>query len=372
MLRAHGLNIASGMTSFFAFFLPLWLLTAAQGPGPIRLQAQALPFTPGGYSIRTVTDQRPDGGPIARLVLVPGRPPAAVDIAGGISKGIGTFVDQSLSGSRQQRPIAMRILQCQLTETAVGNRVSGQFALTVGFDLLEKNDDDSETSTRLTTYRGGATYTRPIDQTTVIEPTIRQALQASLRSLDSYMKREMDHNEKLATNLRVVFTDDSRLTSDDTVHYNPARKLTWADFRATPRSGSHYAAEVFTSFAYEGRSTVEKGTIVLQLMVKTYMLKQSSWGRDASQNPYTLNHEQRHFDIAKLITERFKQKITPANLTLADYNSEVQYQFIESFREMNKLQQRYDDETRHGTDEAAQARWNGQIDAELRRYGLLP
>ena len=93
------------------------------------------------------------------------------------------------------------------------------------------------------------------------------------------MNRESGQNEKLARSLKINFIDDTRITNDDTVHYNPARKLTWADFQAEPRKGSHYAAEVFTSFAYEGKSTVKDGVIILNLTAKAYMLKNSSWGR---------------------------------------------------------------------------------------------
>jgi hypothetical protein len=355
------------LLSFFWLFIDLLPSTVAD---PIRLQPTQLPFTPTGFYINTVTDQRLERSPAIRLVVTTDQSAQAVELVGGLTGGIREFVSRSLRNDQKLRPIAMRLVQFKLTETASGNRVSGQFAATIGFDLLGKNDDGSEVSTRLTTYRGGASYTRPVGQTAVVEQTIRQSLAASLRSLNEYMKREIDRNEKLATSLRIMFTDDSRITNDDTVHYNATRPLTWADFRAQPRSGSHYAAEVFTSFAYEGRSTVENGIITAQILAKAYMLKNSSWVRSDAMNAYSLNHEQRHFDIARLILERFKRKLTPETLTLADYNSEIQYQFIESFREMNQLQTRYDNETRHGIDQLSQAQWNAKIDTELRSYDI--
>ncbi|MGF7216814.1 hypothetical protein GGR92_002981 [Spirosoma lacussanchae] len=351
-------------------FIGLFLTASQPGSAPIRLLPQSIPFTPKEFYIATVTDQRADRGAIARLALRPGQAPQPVDLEGGVATGIRQFVNQSLKQNKSLRPIAMRITQLRLAETAVGNRVTGQFVFAAVFDLLGKSDDGSETSTRLTEYRGSANYTRPLSQTTIIEPTIRQAVVASLRSLNDYMNRESSQNEKLAKRLRVVFLDDNRITNDDTVQYNPERPLTWADFRAEPRRGSHYAAEVFTSFAYEGRSTVKDGVITIQLTTKAYMLKNSSWGRADAKNAYALNHEQRHFDITRLITERFKQKIHPDSLTLDDYNSIIQYQFLESFREMNRMQEQYDAETNHSVNQLAQERWNQQIDAELRKFGV--
>lgn len=86
-------------------------------------------------------------------------------------------------------------------------------------------------------------------------------------------------------------------------------------------------------------------------------------------NDYALNHEQRHFDLARLGMEQFRQALNPDSLSLNDYNSNIQYRYIEMYRELGKRQQQYDDETRHGIDQAAQARWNARIDAELRKFG---
>ena len=361
------------MKTAFCFWLFVCLAHLSAfpiSPEPIRLQPQPLPFTPKEFFIAAITDQRTERGPVARLALELNRPAQPVDLDRGVATSFRQFINQNLKQTRTLRPIAMRIRQCSISETAVGNRVTGRFTFAASFDLLGKDDAGNETSTRLTDYQGSATYTRPLGQTSVIEPTIRQALVASLRSLNDYMNREAGQNEKLATGLNVNFIDDSRITNDDTVHYNPARKLTWADFRAEPRRGSHYAAEVFTSFAYEGRSTVRNGIITLNLTVKGYMLKNSSWGRDDARTEYTLNHEQRHFDIVKIIAERFKRKLQPDSLTLEDYNSIIQYQFIESFREMNRMQEQYDGETQHGINSAVQERWNQKIDAELRTFGV--
>ncbi len=349
------------------------LMTAFQPPAPIRLMPQPAPFTPKEFHFATVTDQRSERGAIARLVLLAGQRPQAVDLEGGAAPALEKFINRTFRANKSGRPVAVRILQLKLTEAAVGNRVTGQLALTLAFDLLDKDDDGSEISTRLTTYRGNASYTRPLNQASVIEPTLRESILTGLKGLDSYMGRESGKNEKLAKTLQVVFADDRDArgpAGDDTVLYSPTRKLTWADFRAVPRPGSRYAAEVFTSFAYQGKSTVKNGVIILNLTAKAYMIKDQSWGRAESKNAYALNHEQRHFDITKIIVERFKRKIHPDSLTLADYNSIIQYQFIESFREMHRLQEQYDNETTHSIDQTAQERWNVWIDKELRSLGV--
>ncbi|GAB3987142.1 hypothetical protein GCM10028807_06270 [Spirosoma daeguense] len=359
------------MKKAYLSVLFLGLLSAVSSTDPIRLRSETLPFIPKEFYIATVTDQRSERGPIARMALTLNQSVQPVDLERGVAISFQQFITHSLHQTKSLRPVAMRIKECRVSENAVGNRVTGKFSLHVTFDLLGKDDGGAETTTFLMEYRGGTNYTRPLNQPSVIESSIRQTLGASLRSFNDYMNRESGRNEKLAKRLQVIFTDDSRITDDDTVNYNPNRKLTWADFKAAPRRGSHYAAEVFTSFAYEGKSSVKNGIIVLNLTAKAYMLKNSSWGRADAKNAYALNHEQRHFDITKIITERFKKKLSPDSLTLEDYNSIAQYQFIESYRELNRMQTQYDDETNHSINQAAQERWNQKIDAELRSLGVI-
>jgi len=43
------------------------------------------------------------------------------------------------------------------------------------------------------------------------------------------------------------------------------------------------------------------------------------------------------------------------------------YQYIETYREMNQLQDQYDAETNHGINTSAQEKWNRWIDGELEK-----
>jgi hypothetical protein len=181
------------------------------------------------------------------------------------------------------------------------------------------------------------------------------------------MNREAGRTEKLATGLRVTFEDFTANNDPDTLFYNPNRPLRWEDFRAQPKGGV-YAAAVFTNFAYEGESKVVNGIIQLHLKLKVFVVRDASWVR-AGRDAYGLNHEQRHFDIVKLVTEKFKKQVQPENLTVTDYNSQIQMQFLDSWREMTARQDLYDTQTRHGLDQAAQERWNQQIDRELLSFG---
>ena len=134
--------------AFFSLFF-VGLSAFLPAPDPIRLRPESLPFTPKEFYIAVVTDQRPDRGPIARLALVLNQPPQPVDLERGVASSFQQFINQGLKQNKALRPIAMRVRQCRVSETAVGNRVTGQFAFAVTFELLGKDDAGNETSTRL-------------------------------------------------------------------------------------------------------------------------------------------------------------------------------------------------------------------------------
>jgi hypothetical protein len=339
-------------------------------PEPIALRSATLPFTPKEFYVADVVDSRADRSAVAYLfpaTTPPGQSPGTrpVDLKGGGLAGIQQFIRESLPHNPNLRPVVIKLREFKLTESASApGRVSGLAMVAMDFYLQR-----GEETVHLVEYRGGARYDRPANQLAVVEPTLRQSLAEALNYLNTWMDEEAPRNEKLAQGVKVFFHDHTRNLQDDTVFYSPDRPLSWDDFHGHPRL-SRYAASIFPSFAYEGQSEVVNGYVHLNLNMKVYVLKSASWVKANARDQYGLNHEQRHFDIVKLVAERFKKKITPNNLTVEDYNSIVQYQYIESFREMNQLQEQYDNETRNGLDPMAQQRWNQRIEEELKALGV--
>ena len=347
--------------------IPLLFLAAAPPPG-IALRAEALPFTPTEFYIADVLDQRPVKSAFAQLILRPDRPAETVDLDGGTGPAIERYIAQSLRRNTKLRPIVLRITAGKLTETP-GSRgsISGKLELGLAFDVRREDENLS-----LISYAGNARYQRPPGQTDVIEKTIRQSLNEGLKYLNNFMNNRAESYPALAGGLMISVTDVKTRTpaSSDTVFYDPDRALTWDDFLAPPPPANRYAAQIMPGVAYEGHSVVEKGKIKVMLKLKVFMIKSQSWVKEVGHNDYALNHEQRHFDIARLAMERFKQALNPDSLSLNDYNSNIQYRYIEMYRGLGERQQRYDAETSHGINQAAQERWNSHIADELRKFGF--
>lgn len=168
--------------------------------------------------------------------------------------------------------------------------------------------------------------------------------------------------------IKVVFVPDTRPenSQSDTLFYHAERKLQWSDFQASPPAHPKSGAVSYSSFAYEGRSIRKKDTLYINLTLQTFHIKSASWVTPAVKDDYSLAHEQLHFDITWLVALRFRKKVIQMELTADDYDSMIQYEYIESFREMNRLQEAYDSETSHGINHTAQDRWQQAIADSLK------
>ena len=163
--------------------------------------------------------------------------------------------------------------------------------------------------------------------------------------------------------ISITFTPDRRQEDPaaDTLFYHTYRKLRWDDFKAAPPLRPKSGAVSYTSFAYEGGSLQKKDTLFIRLTLQVFFIKSASWVTAPVRASYGLAHEQLHFDITWLVALRFQQKIRKMPLNTADYDSIIQYEYIEAFREMNHLQDAYDEETSHGQNTAAQAKWQHKV-----------
>ncbi|SKA16345.1 hypothetical protein SAMN04488128_1021241 [Chitinophaga eiseniae] len=158
----------------------------------------------------------------------------------------------------------------------------------------------------------------------------------------------------------------------DTLFYSNTRRLRWDDFKGVPSPAGPSAAVSYTSFSYEGASTLSHDTLKIKLIMQVFFIKSASWVRNDARDNYALMHEQLHFDITRLVVERFKQKLRQTALNRDDYDSVIQYQYLQSFQEMNRMQYAFDRDTHHGNNMAAQVRWRDKVNLGLKNKGVMP
>ncbi len=354
---------AAGCISLFAAFI------GRQNISPIVLQDEKLSFTPHEFYIADVADDRSDRTAVASLIYKDATHAASlkqVDLQGGAAASIKKFVFHNLNRDTALRPVIVTIKQLDLTESASSNgQVSGKLTVVFSFELQLKYR-----TVHLTDYRGGIRYTRPGSRPDIAEPTLRHGIEDVLSYFNTWMDQNAGSNSVLAKEVKVKFTDYNEKPEGDTIYYAINRPLIWDDFGENLGPG-RFEAEIFAGIGYTEQAEVAKGIIHINIALKVYAPKSDCLVKAGGvRDKYTLNHEQRHFDIEKLVGEHFKQKISAMHLPVDNFDGPINVEYLETLREANRLQKQYDAETRHGTDQQAQAQWNEKIDKELETYSI--
>lgn len=257
-------------------------------------------------------------------------------------------------------PVVIKINELKFSESLSDNSVKGTLDITLQFYWHRQ-----QTPIQLVQYKAQQVYTRSLNIQTDYESILKNSLIHALKYFDKWVAENEGKNPAMARGISIKFADRSSKANSDTIFYNPDKPLKWADFRGTTPNRSRYAASIFTSFAYEGNAVFKGLFLEVTLTFSVFMVKDMSWKKAEANNAYSLAHEQLHFDIVQVIVNRFKNHLLTTELSIEDYDSQIQYQFIEFFRKMNKLQKSYDDETNHGLNSVAQSEWQESIKKEL-------
>lgn len=256
--------------------------------------------------------------------------------------------------------VQVKIYNLDLKEIYMPNvrGYKGDIQLSLGFFLISEG-----TEVPLVDFNSKAEYGRPANQMNNVDRAIHQLFDNSWTYFDAWLSSQYQSNRALVKKVRVNILEPKRPSTKDTVFYDPARPLTWDDFRDRPNPGSSYNATIFSSIAIEGKASVQNGEILQNIEIKVYMLPSQSWVKHA--DDYANNHEQRHFDLTKIAANRMIYRLKNTELEPNLYEAKLNDIYLDGYREMNILQKVYDNETRNGINKDAQARWNQLIEEAL-------
>jgi len=172
-----------------------------------------------------------------------------------------------------------------------------------------------------------------------------------------------------------------------TIPWTLGQPLTWAHFRGTaPSDPGIEAARIHIVVSYrfsvavrqEGdvwRAWIPAGTSSVQCA----MAPTRSWVRPGAEVPALLAHEQGHFDLAEVyrrLLETTLSRLTAQGKDKATVKRRLEERATEIAQgilaRLEAAQLRYDEETVHGTDPAAQSAWLSRIQTWLLNPDLAP
>ncbi len=140
--------------------------------------------------------------------------------------------------------------------------------------------------------------------------------------------------------------------------------LDWnTHFKASAEFNSPYAAVTSTIWHYSYTATIRNNNLHIAFNFIGGVDANKSWVnrskiRDRSASSTLLNHEQGHVYINFLLLKNGETIIRNQNYTTSNYKRLVDKTAKEVSKFYNDMQERYDLETKHGSDVVAQERWD--------------
>ncbi len=167
------------------------------------------------------------------------------------------------------------------------------------------------------------------------------------------------------TDVNVIYvTAEASDTMD--IYYHPGVKLIWSDFQGTPRETERIAAETSSGIGYKYKFKRLEDQVSFDFEVYAPFRKDRSWVKnDEKKTPYTLNHEQRHFDISFINTLLFMQTLRNSKFPAKGFKKLIDDKYNAASVALSNMQHEYDAQTRNGLDENRQAEWNRKIDLQI-------
>ncbi|MFA6277568.1 MAG: DUF922 domain-containing protein [Pedobacter sp.] len=144
-------------------------------------------------------------------------------------------------------------------------------------------------------------------------------------------------------------------------------------FKAQPDEHSAFAAETVTTWHYNYNATVRNNHLHIDFKFSAGVVPEKSWVKpdrisNRKVSRQLLNHEQGHVYINFLLLKEGNIQIRNQKYTPSNYKRLIQATANKVSDYYNNLQNRYDNETKHGSDLEAQSRWDDFIRSELNKY----
>jgi len=137
------------------------------------------------------------------------------------------------------------------------------------------------------------------------------------------------------------------------------RQLTFADFKGSPSIGSTFTALITwrVNYTYKFIRPSNK----LEFSVGVFFYPYESYfrieGRSKKYLNKILNHEQMHFAIAEMMNRDVKRSFNDFKYS-KNHKAEIDSIFSSKLLKYQQMNQKYDHETNHGIDDAAQKIWD--------------
>jgi hypothetical protein len=159
---------------------------------------------------------------------------------------------------------------------------------------------------------------------------------------------------------------DQWSTHEKEIEWTASRKLTWEDFKGSPKtiSNSNTAAQTYCGFGFQTNNVTMFNKA--KIFTTTSFTTNLSWVRpDQKDRMDLLEHEQGHFDLCEVYARQLRKTLEEKKLTAFNLNTDANVIFKRVSASYLERQELYESETQYGTDRKKQIEWMKLIASEL-------
>jgi hypothetical protein len=345
----------------FLLFSLIGLACQSRAQLAINLKPQNYNFKDQGYFYQSVIDMRSSTVFLGQLFQ---KNTSKMDLMlnGGTEKVFITQLNRNFQSKDGYLPLLIKIKALSFHEAKrADGLVDGKVELKLSVYALFDND-----TTILCEPRSSSKYQRSLNsyEPSNFESILSELWVSCIRFTDEYIALNKSKIEEFNTGVKIIILPFETVNKRDTVHYL-SRSVTWNDFRAEPHE-SKFSAAIFPTIALGTQLTIKDNKLIAVLKPQVYMIPSQSWAKDFAKDVSGLKHEQIHFDITKVLMDRLLKKLKNIEAqTIDDLSSIIQYEYLEAYREMNRIQDVYDSETNHNLNDGKQAQWAKKVQVWL-------
>lgn len=334
----------------------------SSGQFALDLKPQAYNVSPIGYFYQSVIDQRPSK---YFLGQIQDRNNQKIDLV--LNSGTETVFLNHLKNNFPVKdgdvPLVIEITELSFNENPRRDGlIDGSVLIKLSVSTIHEND-----TILICKPHSSSKYQRSsnsLDEDS-FETILRELWVSCIKFADDYIGLNNSKIEAFNSGVNIIISPLESVNKRDTVHYM-SRKVTWNDFRAEPREGSKYSAAIFPTIALGTQLTIKDNKLTAFLKPQIYMIPSQSWAKKYARDVSGLAHEQLHFDITKVVMDRLLRKLSHIEAkTMDDLSSIIQWEYLEAYKEMNRLQDAYDLETNHNLNKGKQAEWSKKVQVWL-------
>lgn len=353
-------NFVEGIMRYYLIvFIAMVLSCPARGQSvrDIQLKQEKLGYSPRGYCVTDVTDDRYEQGNIG--VMSGNGSRTIVNLQYGASAAISSFITKNVAQNKANQAVSLHIATLEFDAKRRGAVWNIDANIVLTFYVGEK---------KIIEYSGKGQAKMDTDPAVYMETFIRQAIKNDLKKFDEWWA-ENKGRVAVRSDVKVNVTLAKTSNKPDNIVYDINRPLQIADFKGRVDGQEQELAVTSSGIGLGYSGTTKNSQVVVDVVVTPYFNKAQSWFKERGKNTRVLAHEQTHFDITAIKACELVNTIKNTTFTQENYAQLLQELQEKNAQESNEEEMLYDKETNHGIIRDAQAAWEKKITEQVRTMG---